>query len=214
MSEKERIEVITPEAIIAWPNLFEAKPINDGNTDYYSATFIFPEGTDLSELKAAAQAKGEEYFGKEKFAQLLKAGNVTMPFRYNAEEKGYPEGSTFINTKSKFAPDVIDRYADPKSDPEDPQPLEITDPDAIYPGCIVRGQVSPYGYDHMGNKGVSFGLDGVQRWADGERLDGRTSPGAAFNVEMPAETDLSDLEGEEEQEPAAVGQDNDLSALM
>jgi len=213
MSENEQSYVISPVARLAWPNLFEAKTIADGNQEFFSATFIFEEGVDLSELKAVAYECGVEKFGKDQFDKMLKDGTVTTPFRHNAEAKGYPEGSVYINTKSRFQPGVIDRYADPATG----EAREITDAGEMYPGVQVKAKLTPYAYEHMGNKGVSFGLDGVQRWADAERLDGRMSVADSFEVEMPAETDLSDVEGEalsEEPAAAGAGADNDLSALM
>jgi hypothetical protein len=33
----------------------------------------------------------------------------------------------------------------------------------------------------MGNKGVTFGLNSVQKWADGERFSGRQSADDAFD---------------------------------
>ena len=49
----------------------------------------------------------------------------------------------------------------------------ITDPDEVYCGCKVRATLSVFAYDKAGNRGISFGLNNVQKLGDGERLDGR-----------------------------------------
>jgi hypothetical protein len=54
----------------------------------------------------------------------------------------------------------------------------------MYPGAQVRGSVSAFGYDYQGNKGVSFGLNNLQKLGEGERIDGRVAADAEFDVDM------------------------------
>ncbi len=42
----------------------------------------------------------------------------------------------------------------------------------IYSGCVVDALVRPFEYTYKRRKGVSFGLVGIVKRADGERLDG------------------------------------------
>ena len=75
----------------------------------------------------------------------------------------------------------------------------------------MRFSITAFGYDVKGNKGISFALNNVQKWADGERLDGRVRAEDEFSAEAPVTADLSDLEGT----PApAAGADGDLTDLM
>lgn len=175
--------VITPEAIISYPTLFEPRASEEGKQPKYSCALIFPEGTDLTELKAAAKEAAVEKFG----AKLPK--NLRMPFRDDGEEKGYPEGSIFFNARGTRKPGVVAAYADPRTG----KPAVIDDPEAVYPGQIVRASVTAYGYDVSGNRGVAFGLNNVQILRDGERLDGGRSATDEFEATAPA-PDLSDLE--------------------
>lgn len=159
--------VITPKAIISYPHIFEPRAAAPGAEPSYSCTLIFEPGTDLSQLKAAARQAAADKWG-DKAEAMWKAGKIRSPFRADAEEKGYPEGSVFINVRSKSKPGVVDRYRGP-----DGKPVPITDESEIYPGAYVRASVRAFAYDTNGNRGVSFALGNIQKLGDGERLDGR-----------------------------------------
>jgi len=159
--------IITPQAILSYPHLFQPSAPNPLAEPVYSCTLVFPPGTDLSALKEAALEAAREKWG-DKAEAGIRAGKIRMPFRTDAAEKGYPEGSIFINVKSKTKPGAVSRYAGP-----DGKPLRIEDEQELYPGCLVRASVRPFTYDTNGNRGVSFALNNIQKLGDGERLDGR-----------------------------------------
>lgn len=201
--------IITPVAILSFPHVFEPWKGPDGQqAPKFGATFIFPQGTDLSGLKAAVLQAAREKFGPEA-DQQIRAGKLRMPFRTDVEEKGYPAGSTFIGARRDPMYGPVGVYSRVKGD--DGKPREITreeqvlgNPNEIYAGAKVRGLLTCFGYDRNGNRGVSFGLVAVQKVEDGERLDNRASGRDLF------EADLSE-------EPASLeqigGQDN-LDDLM
>jgi hypothetical protein len=64
----------------------------------------------------------------------------------------------------------------------------IVDPREIYPGCFVIASVRAFTYDTRGNKGVSFGLNHIQKIADGTPIGGRSRPEDDFQP-------LSEVEG-------------------
>ena len=163
--------LITPQAILSYPALYEAKP-NDNGELFYSCALVFPPGTDLSEMRAAADAAGREKFGAKWNPKTFK-----LPFREDGEDKGYPAGSVFINAKSKGKPGVVDRYKGP-----DGKPRPITDPDEMYAGALVRASVRFYGFETKGNKGVAVALNNIQKLGDGERLDGRMKAEDEFDA--------------------------------
>jgi hypothetical protein len=121
---------------------------------------------------------------------LLKAGKIRLPFRTDGEEKGYGEGSTFINVKSKQAPGIVSRYAG-----ADGKPLAIKDPAEIYAGAKVRASLRAFAYDNNGNKGVSFALNNVQKLGEGARIDGRLKAEDEFTAEASEASDLDDILG-------------------
>jgi hypothetical protein len=171
--------VITPEAVLSYPALFESRLTPSGQ-EKYGASLIFDEGTDLSELKAAVRAAAAARWG-DKAAQMLKNRQLRTPFREGAEKegRGYGAGKVFINASSNRAPGVVSRFAGP-----DGKPLPVQDPDEVYPGCRVRASLTAFAYDTGGNRGVSFALNNVQKLGEGERLDGR----------LPAEDEFSAFE--------------------
>lgn len=190
-------KIITPVAMLSYPNLYEPRAYGGGEPKY-SAALVFPKGSDLSAIKAAIKEAAKDRFG-DKAAAILKANN---PLRTDADVKGYPEGSTFFNAKSTRQPQVVTRYGDPKTK----KPVLITEdmatePDGaneIYPGLNVKALISVYAYDTNGNRGVAFGLEGLQRWEDGERLDGARAVDV-FSAEMPEEADIADLDEDEDE---------------
>ena len=96
--------VITPEATLSYPNLFEPRAGLDGQEPKYSTELIFAGGTDLGELKAAAQAVAVAKWGDN----IPK--NLRTPFRDgDMDREGKPEyeGSTFISAKSKQRPVIL-----------------------------------------------------------------------------------------------------------
>lgn len=186
--------VITPEAILSYPHLFEPNAMDDGAEPKYSACFVFPADADLKELKAAALEAAQEKWGS-KAAKMIRDGKLRMPFRTDGEEKGYPEGSTFINCRSNRRPGIVSTVPDPKNGGK---PSVITDDEEVYAGCIVRASVTAFAYDVNGNRGVSFALGNVQKIRDGERLDGRVSAEDEFKADdtIASLDDLTDEAGE------------------
>lgn len=209
--------LITPEAILSYPSLFNARAMNEGDTPKYEATFIFPEGTDLSELQQAVVAVGKAKWG-DKFPEMVKKGKVRLPFRTDWEEKGYPEDSTFFAARSTNKPGVVSIFP---SEHDPSKPALIEDESKMYAGAIVKGLVSCYAYTKP-NPGITFGLEGVQKIRDvpdDERLDGRVNPQSVFAVDEEAfaslESTLDEME-ESQDDDAGDGESesDDIMALL
>ncbi len=151
-----------PMGRVSFPAVFEPKSFK-GQPAKYSLVLIWPEDTDLKELKRAAHNAAVEKHGKDKTKWPKK---FKMPFRSGDEEReGQPEyaGSIFITASSKERPQVVDAKLQP-----------ITKEDqSFYAGCYARASLIAFCYDQMGNQGVSFALQNVQKLKDGEKLSGR-----------------------------------------
>lgn len=181
-------KVITPQAILSYPHLFEPNLPPGATEPVYSCALVFEKGTDLSELKKAALAAAQEKFGNKAEA-LIRDGKLRLPFRNDVEEKGYPSGSVFMNVKNKAKPGIVSTYPGP-----DNKPTPIDDPSAMYAGCKVRASLRAYAYDVSGNKGVAFSLGNIQKLADGDRLDGRVKAEDEFSADLSAKpADLDDI---------------------
>lgn len=210
---KEKRTIVTPECILSYPHLFVPRAMEDGKPEEYSCAPVFLAGTNLDELKMKAIAVAKARWG-DKAVAMIRSGQLRMPFR-KGEEKGYPEGSTFFNVRSRkeYPPVVISRYRDPDT----LKPIVITDHTKVYPGVVARLSLTPFAYDTKGNKGVSFGLNVVQIIRDGPRIDGRVNIEDEFTFDEPAVAALDDLTTEaggtvepEKEAEAAL----DLAALL
>jgi hypothetical protein len=194
-NKKASTRVMTPEATLSYPHLFEPSAGPDGGEAKFSAVFVFVRGTDLTAMKTAAQAAGEAKFGA-KFVEGVHTGKFRWPFRDDVEDKGYPAGSIFVSARSKQAPGIVSRFKD-----TDGKPKVITaeqqkpgDPGELYAGSKVRATLAAYGYDKAGNKGVAFALNNVQKLGEGERLDNRRAAADDFEADMSEEpASLGDL---------------------
>lgn len=181
-------KVITPEAIISYPHVFEPQTPPGASEPVYSCALVFLDDVDIMEMKAAVMMVAKEKWG-DKTKEMIKSQKIRLPFREDAVDKGYPEGSTFINVKSKQQPGVVSIYAD-----ENGKAATINDPKDIYPGAIVRASLRAYAYSVNGNNGVSFSLGNLQKIKDGPRMDGRLNAADEFTTEAKPTADISDLD--------------------
>jgi hypothetical protein len=116
---------------------------------------------------------------KEKFgAKLVPDGqgwfkgykNPFRPGEDKPELEGY-EGMVFAAATSMRQPGVIDAGK-----------ARLMSDDDFYSGCYARATVTAYAYDKSGNKGVAFGLQNLQKLADGEAFSGRVAPEDDFEA--------------------------------
>jgi hypothetical protein len=191
-SKKENsnpLRATTPKFRVSFPQLFEAKAMEEGQEPKYSVTMLFPKDTDLSALEEAydaAVAKGMEDKWKGK-----KPKNLRNPFRDGDEDEnycdkdGYP-GHIFVRASTKTKPGVIATDVDPSTGKR----RVIDDPQEVYAGCYARATVVAYPYDVAGNKGIAFGLQNLQKLEDGESFSGAKSAEDDFDDEYDEDDDF------------------------
>lgn len=165
--------VNTPRFRVSYPNVFKARKNDLSGKDEYSVVALFPKGADLSVLKKAAEAAIVAKLGADK-AKWPKG--LRNPIRDQAEREkdgklpeGHEAGAFFINLKSTERPGVVDENVQ-----------DIIEERKFYSGCWAIANVRAYYYDQKGNRGVSFGLQNIQKVADGDPLGGRVRPTDAF----------------------------------
>lgn len=166
--------ILTPEFRAGYISVFKAtaQKQDDGTMGKakFSIRACFPPTADLSELKAEAGAAAVAKFGSNVPKSLR------SPFRRNEELDNPVAGlgddwivMTFsANEDSK--PGLVDADTN-----------DIIDQSLVYSGAWYRCQVHAYGYDMKGNKGVTFGLDNVQKLRDDDTLgNGKPPANKAF----------------------------------
>lgn len=177
--------VMTPEFRVSWPKVFKPELNKLNGKMEYSLVALFPKGADLSALKAAAQEAIIKKWGADKAAWPAK---LKTPFRDQGEKEkltdgrlilpaGYEKGAIFITLKSTQKPGVVDASVQ-----------DIINEHEFYSGCWARATVNAFTYSQLGNMGVSFGLQNLQKTKEGEPLSGR----------MKAENEFAPVAGSQE----------------
>lgn len=197
--------------VLSYPQLFTPKlPPNarPGQKARYSAQFLIPKELNIRELEEICFNLLVEKWG-DKVQEMLSyppPNNLKWPFRRdNVKQDGskkYDEEKfkCYISAWSESPPGLVERYAGP-----DGKPKKVLQPsqDMFYPGCIVNASVNPFVFDQTGNRGVAFGLQNLQMWENGERLDNRVAAEDQFTAEARPTADLSQVQ--QPQQPAATG---------
>lgn len=163
--------IITPEFRAAFISVFKAtsQKNQDGTSSKpkFSIRAVFPANADLALLKKEAEAAAVAKWG-DKVPKTLRS-----PFRLNEE----------LDNPVKDIPDdwIVMTFAaneDRKPGVVDAQLADIIDPSQVYSGAWFRAQVRAFAYENSGNKGVSFGLQNVQKLRDDDPIGGGNMPAA------------------------------------
>lgn len=161
-------KVVTGRVRLSYVHLFEPyaqKPDQDAK---YSCVILIPKsdtGT-IDKIKAAQRAalengKAKTFGGKipVNWGNTLHDGDEEADLEKNPEY----EGHYYMSISAKTRPGVVDQNVQP-----------IIDSTEVYSGCYARVSMNAFPYSNSGNKGVSFGLNHVQKLADGDPLGGRS----------------------------------------
>lgn len=157
--------VMTPKFRASFANVFRpGKAMEDGQEPKYGVMMLFDKDADLNALKLAATQAAVDKWGADK-SKWPK--NLRSPFRDQGEKEGdaFVAGAFFITATSKRKPGLVDQRNQP-----------IIDESEFFSGCYARATVRAFAYDKAGNRGVAFGLQNVQKLADGEPLGGSRIP--------------------------------------
>ena len=183
-------KVITGKVRASFVHIFEPQSVN-GSDPRYSCSFIIPKSDTetigkIREAVEQARQDGVTKWGGKIPPNLklpLRDGDIDRP-----DDPNYA-GAWFINANSNERPGVVDRRRVP-----------ITDPLEVYSGCYVRASITFYPFNTNGNRGIACGLQNIQKWCDGEPLNGRVRAEDEFDA-------LDDVDDEDflKQRRASVG---------
>jgi Protein of unknown function (DUF2815). len=193
--EKERSELttITPHGIACFPHIWEPHRFkgskNKDGTDKkaeYRIILVLEEGTKMDKLKKIVGKAIINKWGKDG-KKLLKRGKLSLPWRdasdYDKYGEPFVEGNIMISAHTTNAPGVVDAKTDPIMEQAD-----------FYAGCKARISVYAHAYETMGNMGVTFLLNNVQKTGNGKRLSGRMDAEDEFDaVESDDDDDMDDI---------------------
>jgi hypothetical protein len=159
MSTEKDLDVIKLQNVrLSYPQLFVAKPPEEGKPPVFSATFLLNKKTHAALIKEIEKAT--ERVALTAFKKKVKLARE--PLRDGNEKdgtEGYGDEVMFVGARNAKRPPVVDRDLTPLT-AEDNKP---------YAGCYVNATIRLFAYDHkVGGKGVSASLRAVQFLKDGE----------------------------------------------
>jgi hypothetical protein len=157
-------KVVTGKVRLSYANLFVPRAPNDNPTGplKYSTTILIPK-TDkktLADIKAA-----QEFAIATKWPKRPAKLQTTLHDGDGVREKnGEPysdecKGHWVMSVSSKLKPAVVGANLQPVMDAGD-----------VKSGDYARVSINAYCYENSGNRGVSFGLNNVQKLETGEAL--------------------------------------------
>lgn len=165
---------------LTFPQLWEAKQVNNQGDPKFSAAFLFlRDHACVPDLNKAVMEVATEKWGQKTTTVLaeLKAKD-RLPVHdgdTKSEYDGYA-GNYFVNSSNKIRPLVIDGNRSPLA-AADGKP---------YSGCYVNAIIEIWAQDNQFGKRINASLMGVQFLRDGERLAGGAVAAADDFEEIPA----------------------------
>ncbi len=161
---------------------------NDNGDDEYTCMVLIPKSDKktITQIRKMVDTLKKDYWGNKvppKYKGPLRDGDD-----YVNEETGEQDpnrlGHYYMNVKSKFKPDVVDKYKE-----------KIEDERGFYSGCYGLACINFYVYDNKKNKGISAGLSSIMKIKDGDPLGGASSAEQDFK-----DVDLSEYEDDYDDE--------------
>lgn len=176
-------KVTTGKVRLSYCHVWEPYAAKPDQVAKYSTVILIPK-SDRETLKkikraqAAALELGKGKFGGKipnQWKSTLHDCDEEDDLEKNPEYAGHFRMSVSSNTQ----PGIVDRRLDP-----------ILDKTEIYSGCYVRVSLNAFAFNTQGNKGVSFGLNHIQKMGEGDSLTGRSR----------AEDDFDKLDDEDDED--------------
>lgn len=173
-----KTKVITGRCRLSYVHVFEPFSADPDQPEKYSVVVMVPKSdtATLKKLKAAQKAALEngvssKFGGRlpKEWHSTIKDGDDEDVLEKNPEYEGYWVFSASAKTK----PGIVDRAKN-----------EIEDSTEVYSGCFARVSLNAFPYNNKGNKGVSFGLNHIQKLADGDYLGGRSRAEDDFDDDL------------------------------
>jgi len=157
-------------------NLLKPKQIPGTDQEpSYSLMMLFSGDADLSHMRQAMIDAAKEKWG-DNAKKIVESPKFKDPFKDQGDQvnkqgelyAGMTAGAMCVQASCKQSfgrPGVVDLEGN-----------DLIDADDVYSGAYYRATVKAYAWEHpTGGKGVSFGLQNVQKLAEGEKLGGGRS---------------------------------------
>lgn len=132
----------------------------------YGITLLIPKSdTATMEALRAAENEAKEIGKNTKFDGRIPTNLTSIIHDGDTEQdlEKYPEfeGHWYMAVRSDRKPVIVDQNVQ-----------EIFDAAEVYSGCWVKASVNAYPFNFEGKKGISFGLNAIQKVRDDEAFSG------------------------------------------
>lgn len=175
MAEMNGTKVVTGKVRFSFVNVFEAKAFGEGQTPKYSVMLLIPKSDvgAIDRMKKAIDAAAQKAVSTKFGGRLPAVLKTTLKDADKdtdqdgmlfAEKWDYTKGHYILNVSSKNQPQIVDAQLNP-----------IINPVEFYSGCYGRASINFFAYNNQGNKGISAGLNNLQKLEDGEPLGSITT---------------------------------------
>ena len=141
----------------------------------YSILMLFGADADLSKMREAVKEAAMNKWGDEA-KKIVRNPKFRDPFKPQSDMvdkkgdlyAGMTDGALCVQASCKQS------FGPPQC--VGPDRKDLVDATELYSGAYFRATVNAYAWEHsVGGKGVSFGLNNVQKLAEGEKLGGGRS---------------------------------------
>lgn len=172
---------------LAFPVLWEAKAVQDGDTPSFSAAFLFsPDHPAVAVVEKAIEALANEKWA-DKAPTILKQmranGRICLQDGDLKNQYAGYEGNLFINARSATRPLVVDQ-----------QKRILAASDGIpYAGCYVNATIELWAQANKYGQRINASLGGIQFLRDGDAFGGGRSASIDDFDDVSEGSDADDL---------------------
>lgn len=163
-AEASSTKVLTGVCRLSYVHAFAPYAAQENQTPKYSVVLLIPkeDTVTLNKIRNAQQAalqkgKDSKFKGSipKNWTDTLHDGDEEADLDKNPEY----EGHWYMTVSNPQKPGVIDKDKN-----------IIDDPTQLYSGCFARVVINAFAFNQQGNKGVSFGLNHIQKVREGDPL--------------------------------------------
>lgn len=168
----------SPPVRVSYPQVFTPKTFRAGQTARFSIVIMVAKSDSdqvnwMKQLyKDAQEALLEKWPNEVERPRIPLTGHDSSLFKDGdsaINKQGIPlveknpeyAGHYILRASTTQKPFVVDRRRTP-----------ITDQNEVYGGCFCLVNVNIYTFEQPENKGVTLGLNGLQKWEDGDAFGG------------------------------------------
>lgn len=176
-TKSEYIKIMTPAFRISFPNLAEARTVNNQGTPKFGMKMLFPKNATGKDKELLDNMRNVCKDVAMKYWENKIPSNLKKPFHDGDTESDYPEdlGYWYASARTTKKPGIVDGKNYEYKTKEEIEKL-------IYAGCWCRATLAIGATETGGSKCVHLVLNNVQKLKDDAPFGNRKSAVEEFDV--------------------------------